>query len=69
MTDWYSVYRTVDQGCGLFLPTAELTKVFRHNLKANKSSVLSVMPLQILKHMGPAGVKCMATFLNKSTVD
>jgi hypothetical protein len=47
----------------------ELTAVLKHNFKANKSSGLSGMPLQILKHMGPAGVKCMATFLNKSAVE
>ena len=47
----------------------ELTGVLAKNFKANKSSGLSRMPLQMLKHLGPAGVKCMATFLNASAVD
>ena len=39
------------------------------NFKAQKSSGLSHMPLQLLKHLGPAGIKCMATFLNESAVE
>lgn len=48
---------------------AELTAVLQHNFKANKSSGLSKMPLRILKHMGPPGVKCLTKFLNESAID
>jgi hypothetical protein len=27
------------------------------------------MPLQLLKHLGPDGVKCMAKFINDSAID
>jgi hypothetical protein len=48
---------------------AELNDVLQHHFKANKSSGLSKLPLQLLKHLGPEGIQCMATFLNASAVD
>jgi hypothetical protein len=48
---------------------AELTETLKHNFKANKSSGLSKMPLEILKHLGPAGVSCVATFINESAIE
>ena len=30
---------------------------------------MSKVPLQLLKHLGPAGVQCMASFLNESAVE
>ena len=52
-----------------YISKAELTDVLKHHFKANKSSGLSKMPLQLLKHMGPKGVQCLASFLNASAID
>ena len=38
------------------------------HFKANKSSGLSPLPLQLLKHMGRAGVEGLAQFLNASAI-
>ena len=54
---------------GNHISKAELNEVLQHHFKANKSSGLSKLPLQLLKHLGPEGVQCMATFLNASAVD
>jgi hypothetical protein len=43
--------------------------VLKHHFKANKSSGMSKMPLELLKHLGSTGVKSMATFLNTSAID
>jgi hypothetical protein len=51
------------------LTSAELTQTIKHAFKANRSSGLSQMPLQILKHMGTEGIKCLASFLNTSAID
>jgi hypothetical protein len=37
---------------------AELTRILSHHFKAEKSSGMSSMPLQLLKHMGQPGIKC-----------
>ena len=47
----------------------ELTTIINHHFKATKSSGLSNMPLQLLKHLGPQGVQCITTFLNDSAID
>ena len=47
----------------------ELGSVLSLNFKADKSSGLSQMPLHLLKHMGPAGIECLATLLNSSAID
>ena len=46
----------------------ELEHVLGRHFKANKSSGLSPLPLQILKHMGRAGVEGMCEFLNESAI-
>jgi hypothetical protein len=51
------------------ITTAELTNVLNHHFKADKSSGLSPMPLHLLKHMGPAGIKCLAQLFNTSAID
>ena len=43
--------------------------VLKDNFKANKSSGLSNMPLQLLKHLGTEGIRLVAEFLNKSAID
>ncbi len=48
---------------------AELTNTITHAFKANKSSGLSHMPLQLLKYMSEDGVARVASFLNKSPID
>jgi hypothetical protein len=48
---------------------AELKSTLKNAFKANKSSGMSNMPLQILKHMGDKGIACIANFLNKSAID
>jgi hypothetical protein len=53
---------------GNFITQKELTTVLQHHFKANKSSGLSKMPLQLLKHLGTPGVECMADFLNASAI-
>jgi hypothetical protein len=62
-------YTPLTQARAHHISPEELTGVLAKNFKANKSSGLSRMPLQMLKHLGPAGVECMATFLNASAVD
>jgi hypothetical protein len=47
----------------------ELTHTLQFAFKANKSSGLSQMPLQLLKHMSAQGIACVASFLNKSAID
>ena len=51
------------------ITAAELTHILTHHFKADKSSGLSPLPLQLLKHMGPAGVRCLAQLLNCSAID
>ena len=41
----------------------------KDSFKANKSSGLSNMPLQLLKHLGAEGIKLVADFVNKSAID
>lgn len=48
---------------------AELTEVLQYHFKANKSSGLSRLPLQLLKHLGKEGISCMTKFLNSSAID
>jgi hypothetical protein len=48
---------------------AELTETLAHKFKANKSSGLSKMPLELLRHLGPTGIACVASFLNASAID
>lgn len=38
------------------------------HFKANKSSGLSPLPLQLLKHMGRAGIEALAEFFNVSAI-
>jgi hypothetical protein len=52
-----------------YITQEELSTILQHHFKANKSSGLSKMPLQILKHMGKLGTACMADFLNASAID
>jgi hypothetical protein len=47
----------------------ELSAVLETHFKAEKSTGFSAMPLHLLKHMGPAGVECLATLLNKTAID
>ena len=51
-----------------FITLAELASDLHHHFKENKSSGLSKMPLQVLKHLGPTGIACMTTFLNDSAI-
>lgn len=46
----------------------ELTHVTAKHFHANKSSGLSPLPLQLIKHIGPAGNIPMARFLNESAI-
>ena len=48
---------------------AKLTTTLTHHFKADKSSGLSKLPLQLLKHLGPRGVSCVADLLNQSAID
>jgi hypothetical protein len=47
----------------------ELATTLTSHFKANRSSGLSVMPLQLLKFLGGRGVEGLAEFLNKSAID
>jgi hypothetical protein len=46
----------------------ELQEVLEQSFKANKSTGLSNMPLQVLKFMGSAGIDVLADFLNSSAI-
>jgi hypothetical protein len=39
------------------------------HFKADKSSGLSQLPLQLLKHMGQTGIRCLARLFNSSAID
>jgi hypothetical protein len=47
----------------------ELKSVIALNLKADKSTGLSQMPLQLLKYMGKPGIECLAKLYNCSAID
>jgi hypothetical protein len=46
----------------------ELIHVTKHHFRANKSSGLSPLPLQLLKHAGPAAATPLAHFLTTSAI-
>jgi hypothetical protein len=46
----------------------ELASVLEHNFRANKSTGLSLMPLQCLKWLGDSAVEVLADFLNVSAI-
>jgi hypothetical protein len=52
-----------------YITKEELTSVIALHLKADKSTGLSQMPLHLLKHMGPAGIECLAALFNSSAID
>ena len=56
-----------DPDHNLITPT-ELAHILDHKYKATKSRGLSILPPQLLKFLGPAGVQCLATFLNASAI-
>ena len=56
-----------DPDHNLITPT-ELAHILDHKYKATKSRGLSTLPPQLLKFLGPAGVQCLATFLNASAI-
>lgn len=47
----------------------ELQGVLDKHFKANKSSGLSPMPLQLLKNLGKGGVEQITNFINSSAID
>jgi hypothetical protein len=46
----------------------EIIHVTKHHFRANKSSGLSPLPLQLLKHIGPTAAAPLAHFLNTSAI-
>lgn len=46
----------------------EIMHVTKHHFRANKSSGLSPLPLQIIKHFGPTAAAPLANFLNISAI-
>ena len=62
-------YTALADAAAHHITTAELTDTLKHRFKANKSSGLSKLPLEVLKHLGPAGFSCLAAFLNASAID
>jgi hypothetical protein len=62
-------YTPVPNAATHHITTAELTTTLTHHFKEDKSSGLSKMPLQLLKHLGPAGIHCVADLLNHSAID
>jgi hypothetical protein len=52
-----------------YITEEELKATLRDHYKANKSSGLSSMPLQLLKHLGTEGITLVTDFLNKSAID
>jgi hypothetical protein len=46
----------------------EIIHTTKHHFRANKSSGLSPLPLQILKHFGPKAAAPLATFLTTSAI-
>ncbi len=47
----------------------ELERVLEKHFKANRSSGLSALPLQLLKHLGGSCMQEMSDFLNKSAIE
>jgi hypothetical protein len=62
-------YTALTDATAHHITTAELTDTLKHRFQANKSSGLSKMPLELLKHLGPAGISSVAELLNVSAID
>ena len=63
------VYILVANAATHHITPAELTSTLTQHFKADKSSGLSKLPLQLLKHLGPRGVSCVADLINHSAID
>jgi hypothetical protein len=63
------VFTPLEDSAPEHISPGELASVLSLHFKAEKSSGLSQMPLHLLKHLGPAGIECMARLLNKSAID
>jgi hypothetical protein len=62
-------YTPVRNAATQHITPAELTTTLTHHFKADKSSGLSSLPPQLLKHLGPRGIGCVADLLNQSAID
>jgi hypothetical protein len=51
-----------------YITQAELQGVLKHQYKATKSRGNSLLPPQLLKFLGTAGIGCLATLLNESAI-
>ena len=71
---FYDATITPDEFAPLASPIAhhitqqEITAVLDKHFKAEKSSGFSSMPLHLLKHLGPAGIQCLALLFNESAI-
>ena len=61
-------YRALDNPAQEFITVSELQDVLKSKYKATKSRGNSMLPPQLLKFMGHAGIGCLATFLNESAI-
>ena len=62
-------YTPVTKPATQHITPEELKYTLQHAFKANRSSGLSDMPLQVLKHLSVEGIERIAELLNKSAID
>ena len=63
----YDFHPVPDPATSAITP-AELSGVLTRHFKANRSQGFSPLPLQLLKHLGEAGVTGLASFLSTSAI-
>ena len=63
----YTFHPVPDPATSAITP-AELSDVLTHHFKANRSQGLSQLPLQLLKHLGDAGIVGLSSFLSASAI-
>jgi hypothetical protein len=62
-------YRTINDKSEQYISTEEVKHIIQHHFRANKSSGLSQMPLQLIKHLGTTGIEQVTKFLNVTAID
>ena len=61
-------YKPLQDPAKMYITQAKLEGVLKHQYKATKSRGNSLLPPQLLKFLGTAGIGCLATFLNESAI-
>jgi hypothetical protein len=62
-------YRAITYKSEYYILTEEVKHTIQHHFSANKSSGLSHMPLQLIKHLGTTGIEQLTNLLNVTAID